>query len=118
MCRVQGVWAYNYWQVEENLKKHLISIAELLKEIVQEEVEMYTRHFRFLQQSHVTVWDPAHGEVQAELALPVAMDTLTALPDVTPLLDRYNDVVDTVVPSKDTAQYFYDNVSICLCPSP
>jgi len=105
----QGVWAYNYWQVEENLKKHLISIAELLKEIVQEEVEMYTRHFSFLQKSHVTVWEPQQGEVQAELHLPVAMETLTALPDVSPLVERYNHVVDTVVPSRDTVQYFYDN---------
>jgi len=105
----QGVWAYNYWQVEENLKKHLISIAELLKEIVQEEVEMYTRHFSFLQKSQVTVWDPKQGEVQAELHLPVAMETLTSLPDVSPLVERYNDVVDTVVPSRDTVQYFYDN---------
>merc|ERR1719204_2118753 len=98
----QGVWAYKCWQVEENLKKHLISIAELLKEIVQEEVEMYTRHFSFLQKSHVTVWDPKQGEVQAELHLPVAMETLTSLPDVSPMVERYNHVVDTV-------QHFYDN---------
>merc|ERR1712048_924562 len=90
-------------------KKHLMSIATLLKEIVQEEVALYTRHFRFLEKSHVTVWNPEHGEIQAELALPVAMDTLTSMPDVSPLVERYNDVVDTVVPSKDTVQYFYDN---------
>jgi len=105
----QGVWAYNYWEVEENLRKHLLSIAELVKEIVKEEVQMYTRHFRFLQKSHVTVWSPEQGEVQAELHLPVAMETLTSMPDVTPLVDRYNHVVDTVVPSRDTVQYFYDN---------
>jgi len=105
----QGKWAYNYWQVAENMKKHLLSITELLKEIVQEEVEVYTRHFQFLQKSHVTVWDPEHGEIQAELHLPVAMETLTSVPDVTPLVERYNRVVDRVVPSKDTVQYFYDN---------
>ncbi|KAK7094147.1 hypothetical protein V1264_007812 [Littorina saxatilis] len=105
----QGAWAYKYWQVEENMKNHLHSIATLLKEIVQEEMEIYTRHFRFLQKSHVTVWDPEHGEIQVETQLPVAMETLDSMPDVTPLVEQYNDVVDTMVPDMDTVQYFYDN---------
>ena len=107
----QGLWAYHYWQVEENVKKHLRSIATLLKEIVQEELEMYTGHFRFLQDSHVTVWDPEHGEIQAEIRLPVAMETLDSMPDVTPLVEQYNDAVDNMSPNMDAVQYFYDNVS-------
>ncbi|KAL8597069.1 hypothetical protein ACOMHN_057558 [Nucella lapillus] len=103
----QGLWAYHYWEVEENLKKHLHSIATLLKEIVQEEMEIYTRHFRFLQQSHVTVWDPEHGEVQAETHLPVAMETLDSMPDVTPLVTQYQEVMKSM-PDMDTVQYFYD----------
>jgi len=99
----QGVWAYNYWEVEENLRKHLLSIAELLEEIVQEEVELYLRRFDFLQKSHVTVWSPEQGEVQAELHLPVPMKTLTEMPNLTPLF------IDTVVPIHDNALYFYDN---------
>ena len=71
---------------------------------------MYTRHFRFLQNSHVTVWDPEHGEIQAELRLPVAMETLDSMPDMTPLVDQYNEAVDSL-PDMDTVQYFYDNVS-------
>lgn len=109
--RLQGVWAYHYWQVEENLQKHLRSIVTLLKEIVQEELEVYTRHFRFLKDSHVTVWDPEHGEIQAEIRLPVAMETLDSMPDMTPLVEQYNDAVDNLVPDMDTVQYFYDNVS-------
>ncbi|XP_076436385.1 uncharacterized protein LOC143275928 [Babylonia areolata] len=104
----QGVWAYNYWQVEDNLKKHLHSIATLLKEIVEEELHVYTHHFRFLQKSHVTVWDPEHGEIQAETYLPLAMETLDSLPDMTPLVTQYNEVMSSV-PDMDTVQYFYDH---------
>jgi len=105
----QGLWAYHYWQAEENLVKHMESIVELLKEIVEEELNIYTAHFRFLQDSHVTVWDPEHGEFQAQLRLPVAMETLDSMPDVTPIVEQYNDVMDNYVPDMDTVQYFYDN---------
>ena len=60
----------------------------------------------------MTVWDPEHGEIQSELHLPVPMTSFNTLPDVTPIVQQYNDVVDHYVPSKDTVQYFYDNVSI------
>ena len=111
---LQGLWAYRYWQAEDNLKKHLHSIATLLKEIVQEELQVYTRHFTFLQKSRVSVWDPEHGEIQAEIHLPVAMETLDSMPDVSPLVDRYYDVMDSM-PDMDTVQYFYDNVSCDKC---
>ena len=104
----EGVWAYKYWQVEDNLEKHLRSIATLLKEIIEEEMDIYTRHFRFLQRSHVTVWDPEHGEIQAEISLPVAMETLDSMPDVTPLIDQYNEVMNSV-PNMDTVEYFYNH---------
>jgi hypothetical protein len=111
MCS-QGKWAYQYWQVDENLVKHMESIVTLMKEIVQEELRMYQPHFRFLHDTNLTMWDPAHGEIQAEIHLPLPMATLTSLPDVTPLVEQYNDVVDNYVPSQDTVQYFYDNVSV------
>merc|ERR1712142_946166 len=104
----QGLWAYHYWQLEENLKKHAESAARLIKEIVQEEMDVYTRHFRFLGDSRVTVWDPENGEIQAETHLPVAMETLDSMPDMTPLVESYNDAVDSL-PDMDTVQYFYDN---------
>ena len=62
------------------------------------------------QQSRVSVWDPQHGEVQAEIHLPVAMETLDSMPDVTPWVEQYNDVMNSL-PDEDTVQYFYDNVS-------
>jgi len=105
----QGMWAYKYWQKEQNIVEHLESIVQLLKEIVHEELALYTPHFRFLQDSHVTVWQPMKGEIQAELSLPVAMETLDSMPDVTPIVDGYNNAVDRYVPDMDTVQYFYDN---------
>ncbi|KAL8574772.1 hypothetical protein ACOMHN_035315 [Nucella lapillus] len=104
----EGVWARDYWQAEENLHKHLASIATLLEEIVEEELQEYTRHFRFLQKSHVTVWDPEHGEIQAEIHLPLSMETFDSVPDVTPLVTQYNNVMKKV-PDMDTVQYFYDH---------
>ena len=56
------------------------------------------------------MWDPQHGEVQAEIHLPVAMETLDSMPDVTPWVEQYNDVMNSL-PDEDTVQYFYDNVS-------
>ncbi|KAL8574776.1 hypothetical protein ACOMHN_035319 [Nucella lapillus] len=104
----EGVRARDYWQAEENLHKHLASIATLLEEIVEEELQEYTRHFRFLQKSHVTVWDPEHAEIQAEIHLPLAMETFDSVPDVTPLVTQYNNVMKKV-PDMDTVQYFYDH---------
>jgi len=106
----QGVWAYHYWQQEENIVEHLENIAQLLKEIVEEEMAVYTAHFRFLQDSHVTVWQPMNGEIQAELRLPVAMENLHSMPDFTPIIQQYNDLADSMDNMDMSAvNYFYDN---------
>lgn len=113
MCP-QGAWAYHYWQVEENMKKHLRSIVTLVKDIIADEMEVYASHFRFLRDSRVTVWNPDGGEVQVEVSLPVAMETLDSMPDVTPIVREYNNAISTVnnyVPDRETIQDMYNNVS-------
>ena len=64
----------------------------------------------FLENSQMTVWDPQHGEAQAQIRLPIVMETLNSIPDMTPLVNRYNDVMEAM-PDRDSVQYFYDNVS-------
>ncbi|KAK7501815.1 hypothetical protein BaRGS_00006901, partial [Batillaria attramentaria] len=109
MQRVGAAANEVYQQVEENMKKHLHSIVNLIKEIIADEMEVYTAHFRFLKDSHVTVWDPEHGEVQVEVSLPVPMETLDSLPDVTPIIREYNNAVNTYVPDRETIQDLYNN---------
>ena len=96
--------------MEKNLKEHLKNIAILIKEIVLDELRPYTKS-DVLSDSRVTVWNPEHGEIQAEVRLPFAMESFTSLPEFTTLIDDYKDVVDAYVPDMDTLQDIYHNVS-------
>ena len=106
----QARWAHQYWRTEESLKRHLVSAARLLEEIVREELALYAKHFRFLRDSRVTVWQPERGEVQAELHLPVAMETLTSAPDAAPLVAHYRHVAGRLARGKDAVTWMYEQV--------
>ncbi|GFO07586.1 apolipophorin [Plakobranchus ocellatus] len=80
-------WAYNYWQVEENIHKHTQSILKLIEEIVQDELKQYIEELERVYHP-ITVWDPEHGEIQAEFQLPVDVERLDQVPDVSRLTDQ------------------------------
>ncbi|XP_041357851.1 uncharacterized protein LOC121374806 [Gigantopelta aegis] len=74
------LWAYRYWDVETNMAKHLTSILDTLEKVLQKEMEEYTTHVYWLQKSNITVYDPKHGEIQAEVYLPFPVNSLDTLP--------------------------------------
>ncbi|XP_046361600.2 uncharacterized protein LOC124138779 [Haliotis rufescens] len=104
----EGVWAYNYWQVEENLQKHLSSIYEIIKEMVEEEIQKYRQYLNFLEKSKVTVWDPEHGEIQMDVYLPIPLKSLDSLPEVDSYVDRVKNAVDRYTPDRETIKQYYD----------
>ncbi|XP_046569575.1 uncharacterized protein LOC124277891 [Haliotis rubra] len=102
----EGVWAYNYWQVEENLKQHLQSIYEIIKEMIEEEVQKYREQLVFLEKSKVTVWDPEHGEIQIDLYLPIPLQSLDTLPEIQTYVQRAKTAINTYIPDKATYQRY------------
>ncbi|XP_067679783.1 uncharacterized protein [Haliotis asinina] len=104
----EGLWAYNYWQVEENLQKHIHSIYEIIKEMVEEEIEKYTQYLNFLEKSKVTVWDPEHGEIQMDVYLPIPLKSLDSLPEMDAYVDRVRKTVDQYLPDRETIKQYYD----------
>ena len=80
----QGLWAYNYWQVERNVYRHSQNILDLIEEIIIDELSQYADEIERLYHP-ITVWDPEHGEIQAEFRLPVDVHRLDELPDMSPL---------------------------------
>ncbi len=106
------MWAYNYWKVEENLKKHMESIYEMIKELVEEEFYNYREKLVFLEKSRITVWDPEHGEIQMELYLPVPLESLDTLPELdTSYLEKAKNTLKKYIPEKKTLQKYYERVS-------
>lgn len=104
------MWAYNYWQVEENLQEHLSSIYEIIKEMVEEEIQKYRQYLNFLEKSKVTVWDPEHGEIQMDVYLPIPLKSLDSLPEVDAYVDRVKNAVDRYTPDRETIKQYYDKV--------
>ena len=84
----QGVWAYNYWQLEKNIHAHAERVLKLIREIVEDEMKEYAEDLQGLYQNPITVWHPENGEVQAEFRLPMEVSRLDEVPDFTPLVNQ------------------------------
>ncbi|RUS87829.1 hypothetical protein EGW08_004428 [Elysia chlorotica] len=84
----QGVWAYTYWQLEKNIYEHSENILRLIEEIVWDELSQYAQEIQRLYYP-ITVWDPEHGEIQADFRLPVDVARLDEMPDLSPLVANY-----------------------------
>ncbi|GFS05085.1 apolipophorin long isoform [Elysia marginata] len=101
----QGVWAYNYWQLEKNIFKHSENILRLIEEIVRDELWQYAEEIKRVYYP-ITVWDPEHGEVQAEFRLPVDVTRLDEVPDLSPLAKRFT----IYLPDQSTMEAIYEIV--------
>ncbi|GFS01680.1 apolipophorin [Elysia marginata] len=99
----QGVWAYSYWQLEKNIFKHSENILRLIEEIVRDELSQYAEEIKRVYYP-ITVWDPEHGEVQAEFRLPVDVTRLDEMPDLSPLAKRFT----IYLPEQSTMEAIYE----------
>ena len=97
--------------MEENIQEHLRSIFETLKDLIEDEVKQYRDQLVFLQKTRITVWDPAHGEIQAELYLPIPLESLKELPDVQPYVQQAQTSVNKYIPQRSTITRYYNTVS-------
>nr|KAG5709527.1 hypothetical protein BaRGS_001577 [Batillaria attramentaria] len=103
----QGVWAYKYWQVEENMEECLASIVRLVKKLIEQELEFITEKVDFLRKSKVTVYDPEDGEIQVEIVLPVPLESLSQMPDIQSYIDEAQNAVNDYLPAKETVVDLY-----------
>lgn len=106
------MWAYGYWQVEENIKQSVRNIANLLYQLAEEELEELSQLLKLLKNSHVTVYDPENGEIQVELKLPFQLKSLSELPDVQPYLQEVQESVQAYIPDKSTVLSYINKVSL------
>ncbi|KAL8584622.1 hypothetical protein ACOMHN_002351 [Nucella lapillus] len=103
----QGVWAYQYWNVEENSREHLHKLVELLGDYVKQELEQMTRQVQFFRMSNVTVYDPQRGRIEVDVVIPVALKSLEEMPDVTAYIQKAAELVDHYTPDSDAVVQMY-----------
>ncbi|XP_076462150.1 uncharacterized protein LOC143294657 [Babylonia areolata] len=103
----QGVWAYKYWNVEDNASKHLQSLARMVGTFLREQLDDMTQQLQFIRLSNVTVYDPEQGRIELDLVLPVQLKSLQELPDLRAYLQEVRDVVDHYLPDKEALVQMY-----------
>jgi len=76
----QGENAYKFWEIRENIDMVAEGIANwIIREVEKEIADIKTTVLNTLQ-SKITVMDIAHGEIQAEMHLPIPLKSLDAMP--------------------------------------
>lgn len=97
----QGIWAYQYWHVEQNLQAAAAQLLALAKDVTLLEITRIKNAVVDLDKSRVIVYDPVNGEMQFEIYLPVPLKSLAEPPDVrlTKYANRVKSWMATYVPS-------------------
>ncbi|WAR23156.1 APLP-like protein [Mya arenaria] len=75
-----GYNAYKYWEIRENAEIIAQAIIDWIKEEIEIELSDIKATLLNLKKSTITVYDPKHGEIQAEIHLPLPIKTLDAVP--------------------------------------
>merc|ERR1711962_4535 len=124
----QGKWAANYWDIKTNMKNSLIRIMNLMKEIIDEELqEMHSECSLFYKLKNgviwpvkTTYWAPKQAELQAEVILPLDVHRLDEVPDIGPLkedLKKFASDVAVYLPDHTTWESIRMKISKML-PTP
>ena len=93
---LQGAWAFKYWNFEENFSNNLEHLLTLMAEVVEVELKELThRYSKYV--NPITYWQPSQGEIQADFHLPFEMKNLTELPNLNPLVARWDSFKDNVI---------------------
>ncbi|KAK6188791.1 hypothetical protein SNE40_004897 [Patella caerulea] len=107
----EGKWAYNYWQVEDNVKLQLHQLKDLLKNMIREEIEKYKAKFSLIPSVNVTYFNPNQGELQTDVYLPLPLTSLDRLP--TDLYKAYiqdmKNMAKSYLPTQESLQKMYDD---------
>lgn len=103
----QGKWAYNYWEVEENVVELAKSLVKNVRELISEEIKDMRDSILNLDKSRVIVYDPQRGEIQLEIFLPVAVKSLREVPDtsVPKYIRAYKKFANSYIPSRNFSVY-------------
>jgi len=113
----QGTWAYNYWDVEKNLKTNIKNIMLLLVDIIEDELKQITQETQGKFKNPITVWLPEQGEMQMELPLPMDVERLDEVPDMSPIVIRVEKVANDIsfyLPDQSTWESIKHNVNKML----
>ncbi|XP_052255844.1 uncharacterized protein LOC127861416 isoform X2 [Dreissena polymorpha] len=97
--------AYKYWEVRENSEAVASAIFDWIKEEVDRELSDIKAILVNLRNTTiVTVYDPEHGEIQAEVRLPFALKSLDEVPTYvfdTSKIQKYIPTMPTIsIPNK------------------
>jgi len=87
-------WAREYWQVEQQLMEKLEAAAMTAYDVIMDELkQMQKRSSEF---NPITYYNPSQGEIQVCLPLPVAVESLQEMPDLTPLKEDFNKALEHI----------------------
>jgi len=86
----QGKNAYTYWEVRENVEMVVDAIVDMIKSEIEKELSDLKASVISLTKTTFTVYDPANGEIQAEIHLPIPLRSLEEVPviDTTPYITK------------------------------
>ncbi|KAL5015760.1 hypothetical protein ScPMuIL_005349 [Solemya velum] len=99
----QGVWTYQYWEVDDNLKELKDKIFESLYDTVMLEKSRYLDCIRNLRKPHIIVFDLEKGEIDVEIYLPVPTEDFYHLPslNVTKYFTKLRYMADKYIPARN-----------------
>ncbi|KAL3871450.1 hypothetical protein ACJMK2_039447 [Sinanodonta woodiana] len=104
---LNGKNAYKYWEIEENVKLVLRKIYLTIHRAVEEELT-FMEHFVNMSNSGITVYDPVNGEIQADIYLPIPLQSLDVLPVLN--IRKYSNRINSYLPgSFDISFYIPDS---------
>lgn len=86
--------------MEGNLQRHLKTSAELLKDVVEDELREYID--LLASWSPFTIFYPRSGYIEASILLPFEIKCLDELPNLTPYVNKAVDLYDKYAPDMDT----------------
>jgi len=113
----EGKWAFQYWDVKENIKTNLDNIFKLLVEIVEDESKEIIDDLKSLYniKNPITVWQ--QGEIQADFPLPIEVRRLDEVPDFSPITKKAKRTLTRVaayLPNQASWESFKEIVSKML----
>ena len=105
LSTLQSRNAYKYWEVRENSEAVASAIFDWIKEEVDRELsDIKAILVNLRNTTTITVYDPEHGEIQAEVRLPFALKSLDEVPTYvfdTSKIQKYIPTMPTIsIPNK------------------
>ena len=93
---LQGKNAYKYWEIREHVETVAKAISDWVREEIENEIADIKATVLRFKKTTLTVYDLEHGEIQAEVHLPIPLKSLDALPTVDVDMSSMEDLIPRI----------------------